>query len=574
MKKKKVVLTSFAVVATTSLLLAGCANNSVEPTDQNSSTGAASVTSNGDTLVVAQGTPWNDEFIPYMDASGYTAAMTQLSFDPLLNVNNKLQVIPWLVSKYQYSKDHKTITCWLQPNAKWSDGQPITSRDVLLDMDFLASPAYNGSQIQGQSEYLVANVVGASKILKGQAKSFADTGGFTIVNDKEFQVHVSQADAAFLTADLASITPLPYHVLKNIPFSKWLDMSYDKLPTVVSGAYIPVSANSQSVDTFKANPYYWRGKPKIAKVILKATSPDVEPALMADGQIDFAINGITSNDKIKMKSDPNIVETTMPSTEYAFLGLDDKKSYFSDVRVRQAIAYAINRNAIIKGIFHNMVVPTNSPTPDSYSWASTPESELNQYKYNPSKAEQLLNAAGYVKKGQWRIDPKTGKTLVLHMAVVSGNPTESTEATAIRQDLRAVGLDVELNNPIDFDTLISQLQNDAPGIDMWLMGNELGPDPDPRGTWGTHDAGNFWHYSNPEIDKLIKNTWALPSDFTQAGRGKQFQAFNKFVNQQLPIVFLFDYLDVQVYNKRVHIPSKYFGPMGAWPVGPDWTLSN
>lgn len=574
MSKVKGVLASLAAVATSSLLLAGCSDNSGAASNKSPSANNASTPTDGGTLTVAQGTKWNDEFIPNLDSSGYTAAMTQLSFDPLLNVNNKLQVIPWLVAKYKYSSDHKTITCWLQPNAKWSDGQPIVSKDVLLDMDFLASPAYNGPHMQGQSEYLVDNVVGASKIVKGQAKSFADTGGFTIVNDKEFQVHVQQPDAAFLTADLANITPLPYHVLKDIPFSDWMDMSYDKLPTVVSGAYIPVSANSQSIDTFKANPNYWRGKPHIAKVVLEQTSPDVEPGLMANGQIDFAINGISANDKIKMKRDPNIVETTMPSTEYAFLGLDDKKSYFSDVRVRQAFAYAINRNQIINGIFQGMAVPTNSPTPDAYSWASTPESQLNQYPYNPKKAEQLLDEAGFVKKGQWRIDPKTGKTLVLHLAVTAGNATSESEATAIQKNLQAVGIDVEENSPIDFNTLINDLQNNAPNIDMWLMGNELGPDPDPRGTWGTQDAGNYWHYSNTEIDKLIKNTWALPSDFTQAGRGQQFQAFNKFVNQQLPIIFLFNYQDVQVYNKKVHIPSKYFGPMGAWPVGPDWWISN
>ncbi|WAH38018.1 ABC transporter substrate-binding protein [Alicyclobacillus dauci] len=573
MAKAKGWLTATSVVAASALLLAGCADNSAATSNNGSSSKADSSPADGGTLTVAQGTKWNDEFIPNLDSSGYTAAMTQLSFDPLLNVNNKLQLVPWLVQKYQYSSDHKTITCWLQPNANWSDGQPIVSKDVLLDMDFLASPAYNGPHMQGQAGYLVDNIVGASKILKGQAKSFGETGGFTIVSDKEFKVHVSQADAAFITADLANITPLPYHILKDTPFSDWLDMKYNKLPTVVSGAYIPVSANSQSIDTFKANPNYWRGKPHISKVVLEQTSPDVEPGLMASGQLSFAINGISANDKIKMKKDPDITETTMPSTEYAFLGLEDKKPYLSDVRVRQALAYAINRDQIINGIFQGMAVPTNSPTPDSYSWASTPASQLNQYKYDPKKAEQLLDQAGYVKKGQWRIDPKTGKTLVLHLATTAGSATGTTEAAAIQQNLQAVGLDVVENSPIDFSTLVNHLQNNDPNIDMWLMGNSMGPDPDPRGTWGTQDPGNYGHYSNPEIDKLIYNTWALPSDFTQAGRGQQFQAFNKFVNEQLPVIFLFNYQNVQVYSSKVQIPSKYFGPMGAWPVSPDWSIS-
>ncbi|GMA50372.1 ABC transporter substrate-binding protein [Alicyclobacillus contaminans] len=568
MIQKQKAMATVALAASAAMLLYGCGQN----TASNSSSKDSATPVDGGTLTVAQGTPWNDEFIPNLDSSGYTEAMWQLSFDPLLNVDNKLQLQPWLVQKYQYSPDHKTITCWLQPNAKWSDGQPIVSRDVLLDMDFLASPAYNGPHLQGQSEYLVDNVVGADKIVKGEAKSFADTGGFTIINDKEFQVHVKQADAAFLTADLANITPLPYHRLKGIPFSQYLEMQYDRLPDVVSGPYIPTSATNQSVDTFKANPNYWRGKPHIANVVLKVVSPDVLPGMMASGQVNFAINGLSANDKIKMKSDPQIVEKTMPSTEYAFLGLKDNKPYFSDVRVRQAIAYAINRQAIINGIFKGMAVPINSPTPDSYTWAATPASQLNTYDYNPKKAEQLLDEAGYVKKGQWRIDPKTGQTLTLHLATTT-DPTRASEANAIQQDLQAVGIHVVEDSPIDFNTLVSRLENNDPSIDMWLMGNSMGPDPDPRGTWGTKDPGNYERYSNPEIDKLIQNTWALPSDFTQAGRGQQFQTFNKFVNQQLPIIFLFDYNDVQVYRSNVHIPDKYFGPMGVWPVQPDWWIS-
>ncbi|MFD1676471.1 ABC transporter substrate-binding protein [Alicyclobacillus fodiniaquatilis] len=561
-------LTGASVVASTAILLAGCGNQT------NTSSTQQSGTSTDTTLHVAQGTKWNDEFIPNLDSSGYTSAMWQLSFDPLLNFNNKLGIEPWLVSKYKYSADHKTLTCWIQPNANWSDGKPIVSQDVLLDMNFLASPAYNGPHLQGQSEYLVDNVVGESKIQSGKAKSFADTGGFTIINDKEFQVHVNQADAAFLTADLAWITPLPAHVLKNIPFSKWLTMPFDRKPTVVSGAYIPTSANGQSVDKFKANPDYWRGKPKIANVVLQYVSPDVEPSMIQNGQLDYAINGIPSDDKLKLKGQPGVSEHTDPSLEYSFLGLEDKKPYFSDVRVRQAIEYALNRQEMIQGLYKGMAVPINSPTPDSFSWAATPASQLNQYKYDPKKAEQLLDAAGYVKKGQWRIDPKTGKTLQIHLVYSSGNTVTQSEGTAIQQDLQAVGLDVVVDTPLDFNTLISRLENNDSNIDMWLMSNELGADPDPRGMWGTKDPDNFGRYSNTEIDKLIYNTWALPSDFTQAGRGEQFQKFNKFVNQQLPLVFLWDLQDVTVYSSKLNIPASHFGPLGAWPVAPDWTLSN
>lgn len=138
---------TIALAASLTMLVAGCgtggsAGNSSSSNSSNSAGSGGSGSSNnsaqtaqkpvdGGTLTMAQGTNFNDQFIPAMDASLYTANISSQAFDPLLTIDKDLNFVPDLATKWTFSSDKKTVTITLA-DAKWSDGQPITSDDILI----------------------------------------------------------------------------------------------------------------------------------------------------------------------------------------------------------------------------------------------------------------------------------------------------------------------------------------------------------------------------------------------------------------------------------------------------------
>lgn len=533
--------------------------------------GAGAATANGGTLTIGQGLAYNDEFIPFMAGSLYTGNIDGFAFDSLMTVNNHLGYIPWLAKKWAWSKDKKTLTMWLQPHANWSDGKPITSDDVLYFMDYLASPTYN-NDLQGQYEFEVDPVLGSDLVMKGTAASFADTGGFKKVNDKEFQVTFKTVDAAVLWSDVSNWTPIPKHVLEKIPMKDWPTSTFDKQPNVVSGPYVFSQVNGEDNVVMTANPHYWAGAPHISQVVWKTVEANVAPGLLANGQVDIQLNGLKPTDVSKLKQLPSIGITASPQMGYGYLGLKEYHPEFKDVRVRQAFEYVINRQQMIKGILAGYGQPINSPVP-SLSWAAaTTKQGLNPYNYNPAKAKQLLDAAGWkVNSKGWRVDPITGQQADLHLDYSAGSPTVEAEAVAIQQYLAKVGVKVTLNTPLDFNALVTKVENDDKNLQMWLMAWSLGVDPDPRGLWDSTDSYNFERWVSAKEDKLVGATWNAAA-FNQSVRKQAFIKWELYVNQQMPLNFMWQQDNIFAVNNRVNIPANDWIPGYGPGFVQQWTL--
>ncbi|MCL6548337.1 MAG: hypothetical protein K6T30_05455 [Alicyclobacillus sp.] len=534
---------------------------------------AAMAQSDANTLTIGQAFPFQNEFIPFLTADLYTANVWAMAFDPLLSVDNKLNFIPWLAQKWKWSSDHKTLTMWLQPNAKWSDGKPITSDDVLLAMDFLASKAYN-TTLQGEYESLVDPIVGSQDIVSGKKQSFAQTGGFTKINNKEFQIHLKAPDAAVLYSDIASITPLPSHILKKIPFKKWGTSDFNLRPTVVSGPYKFVAIHGTDNVVMQANPLYWKGKPHIQNLIFKTDSADVAPGLLQSGEVDFQINGLKAQDVQKLQSLSNVNVVTLPDNGWYYLaaklnGLPELKDY----RVREAFEYALDRQAMVKGIMKGYGQVVSGPLP-AISWAAaTPKDGLNPYPYDVQKANQLLDAAGW-KKGSdgWRIDPATKKPAVFHLTYPN-DPVREQVAIAIQQEFKDIGIQIKLDTPLDIQAFYKKVQNDDKSVQLFVAAWELSVDPDPRGLWGSQNPMNYERWVDPEDDKLIADTWGAKA-FDTKYRKQALIKWQLYVNKQMPVNFLFSKENLYAINKRVHIPKQDWAPTGATPLNPqDWTLS-
>jgi len=561
---------TLSMAASLSIVLAGCGTNSTNTTTPSPTAVAKPV--DGGTLTIGQGTKYDDQFIPDIDASLYTANITSFAYDSLLMTDKNLNFIGDLAKSWSWSADKKSLTMTLQPNLKWSDGQPITSADVLFTMNFLASKTYN-TTLQGQYGYLVGAVIGANRIGAGKFTSFDKTGGFKKIDDTSFTLNFHNVDAAVLWSQLASIQPLPMHSLQGTPMKDWGSSAFDKMPTVVSGPFEFTQVNGTDSVEMAPNPNYWQGKPHVAKLILKTVSEDVAPGLLANGSVDFMLNGLKPTDYTKLKQLPGITVKTLPENGFSYLGLKLYQKEFQDVRVRQAFEYALDRNTMVKGILKGLGTPISGPLPP-VSWAAATASDgMNPYNYSTSQANTLLDQAGW-KKGSdgFRLDPVTGKEANLHLEYSTGSPVTEAEAVAIQQYLKAVGVKVTLDAPLDFNALAKKVEGDDKTLYMWLMGWSLSTDPDPRGLWDSTDAMNFPRWKDPQNDKLIAATWNGAA-FDKTVRKAAFIQWQLYVNKQLPYIFLWAPDDIWGYDSRLHIPANDWsvaGPLNAqqwWVTG-------
>lgn len=555
MKRTKSMVSAIAVMSL-SALLAGCSGGVASAAAPVAHKTAPQY---GGTLSVALPDAWQPDLIPYLASSAYSQNIWSNQFLPMIGMdpNGKLGTDTGVVDKWTISPDKKTYTFWINKKAMWSDGLHVTAKDVQLGVDWLASKSYNGP-LQGIYGYLVQNIVGATApITDGTTPS-----GFKIINPYEFQITTIAADAAVLNSQLSLITPLPYFVLGKIPMATWNKIPFDTTPNVGDGPWVTSKVVQGESVVQTANKYFMWGKPYIPTYEFQVIKTALTPGDLAKGTLTAAaiepkyVAGLKRYQNLKM----NI------STGYGYTYLVWRlnnvtyKKEFDNVNFRQACEYAINRPAYIKAFEKGYGTPQNGPLPDVSVWYD--QALKNQYPYNPGKANQLLDQAGFkIGKNGWRMTPG-GRPFQPTITYPTGSQTIAEETQAIATFLRAVKIDVKINPPIDFNSILKMQDNDANGkqpLQGFVEGVSFSgvPDPDPRGAFGSKDSFNLttWDWSYPDKwtalnDKLIAEQHGVKA-FNFAYRKNIIDQWQTVYNDRLPMIFLTNVDAITAYQSNL-----------------------
>ncbi|KYP80904.1 ABC transporter substrate-binding protein [Ferroacidibacillus organovorans] len=564
---KRTAMFSAAAVVTLSGLLAGLAGTgafaATKPVAKHAAKHAA--IPNGGTLVQTVPSSFGVNFIPLLDSSAYNQNVTGLMFDPILTINANNQLIGDIVQKWWFSKNLKTTYFKINPNAKWSNGIHVTSKDVELGVDWLASQSYNNKD-NGAYNYIVSSIVGAQKPLPdGTTPS-----GFKIISPTEFSITQTTVDPTNLGSNLQFITPLPTFILGKIPMSKWSTSAFNKQPTIGDGPFtITQIVPNQSV-TMKANPYYVFGKPHIAFNIWKVVSPDVVSGDLVSGQVSIA--AVHATDFNKLKNAPGLATNVTPQNSYDFLGWRLNNAVygkeFSNVKFRQAVEYALNRPALVQALDKGYATVVNGPFPSANSYAD--KALANSYKYNPTLANKLLNEAGFkIGKNGWRTTPG-GRPFTPTLTYASGDSLLQTQAEFMKQFMNAVHINLKLNAPISFEQQLNELNNDTNGkqpiqgfLEAWNLGS--GPQ-DPRGLWLSNATFNTTtqDWTQPvsvlkQNDKLLAEQ-ASAAAYNPAYRQRVLNQWQQLWNTQLPTNNTISDDLLTVYSNKLH--GVVFSPYG------------
>jgi len=483
-------------------------------------------------------------YLRYSDAGGDLA-----SLNPVLNSETRVNFISEMTMAYFARYDHnnrpipelltviptqhnggispdgKTITWHLRKGARWSDGVPFNADDVVFSTNAVNNKANN---VIGRDGW---NLI----------QKMDEPDKYTVV------YHLRKPYAAYLPTffGTAGANPciLPKHILGGLPNIN--QAPYNAKPIGI-GPFRVVSWRRGDAVELEPNPYYFRGKPKLQHVTYKIV-PDRNTliTLMQTGEIDLWPL-VPSGYIDRTKAIAGFRTDVVPSYYYAHLDFNFENPILRDLRVREALRYAIDRPTIIEktafgyGILQEGVISPANPVSDPH---------VPTTLYDPAKARQLLDQAGW-KVGPDGVRVKNGQRLSLRFAAYTGAPDTDERIELLRSWWKAVGVDIQLQkyavnvffeNPGGivyggkFDITIFSWGGDPIGELSNLYECNQAP---PNGQ-------NMMHYCNPAVDDAMEH---FKRSYNEAERQKYVNFEQEQIAKDVPTMVLYVLKDGYAYN--------------------------
>jgi peptide/nickel transport system substrate-binding protein len=453
-----------------------------------------------------------DSLNPYVGVLASSFDAYQMMYDYLTDVSPKdMTPVPSLAEKWETSADGLTWTFHLRSGVKWSDGQPLTADDVVYSYQRVLAPDSTENGQYGSSF--------------GEVKKVEATDPNTVV------FHTAKPSASLLAGTQVGGVPIiPKHVWSKISEGKvgnYANDGTDGQAVVGSGPFTLAEAKKGQYYRFTANPNYWNGAPHVHEIdMVVFQSEETMVQALEKGEIDFA-HDLTAKafNALKNKKEPGISLNTGPSTYVYELGFNDGaattdnkaigngNAALKDPRVRQAIDYAVDKQAIVdKVLLGAGQVAYGEMSPLYTSWYWEPDAGTVR-KHDPEKAKALLDQAGYKAGADGTRTGPNGKPLSLRLFARSDNTDSQDEARYVQEWLKDLGIKV------DVQVLSEDALTDVIGkgeYDMFLWDWSFGPDPDStlsvftcdsRSTMDGSAISAGWSdsfYCNPEFESLYK----------------------------------------------------------------------
>ncbi|MBV8151880.1 MAG: peptide ABC transporter substrate-binding protein [Candidatus Eremiobacteraeota bacterium] len=364
---------------------------------------------------------------PHLDSAVSLGFLSQLTMAYLVRYDARNRPIPELVTavpteeNHGISKDGKTITWHLRRGVKWSDGAPFDADDVVFSTNAVLNPKNN--EIGRDGWDLITKIDEPDK--------------YTVV------FHLKKPYAAYLPTFFGSAGAnpcvLPKHILGDLPDIN--EAPYNALPVGIGPFRYTRWSRADRVE-MEANPNYWRGLPKLKRIIYKQI-PDSNTLLtqLTTGEIDlWPLAGTSFYDRLKALKDRTTI--VQPSFLYAHIDFNVSRPILADVRVRQALRFALDRDTIIQKVFHDIPTAQESPiSPVSPAYHAFP-----RVPHDTAKANALLDAAGWKQRGPDGIRMKSGRKLSLEYAIYTGVPAADTMIELIREMWKQIGVDIQVRH--------------------------------------------------------------------------------------------------------------------------------
>lgn len=524
---------------------AGCGGGGTGKQPSADASSAGNGTGRSDTIVYAFWNAPSGVLQPLLVDDEYDGAILKFTFDTLLSYDKELNVVPNMAD-YTMSEDQTTLTFTLKPGIKWHDGEPVTAEDVAFTFNSMASPDYTGPRYGD-----VEGLKGAKEFHAGDADHVS---GITVVDELTVSFQFEQPYAPGLTKIGADRAIIPKHIWEEIPIGDWGKQTELMNDPIGCGPYQMKENVAGQYVSLEAFPDYFKGEAKTKNVIFKVSNQDTVVAELINGDIDIAdISSLKSQD-IQTLEENNIRVVSYPGITSQYMGMNLREPIFQDVRVRQAITYAIDRKLMVEKLLEGRGAVVHAPLLPN-SWAYPKDGILNEYDVDLDKARALLQEAGWEdRNGDGVVENAAGEPFQVTLKYPQGNKMREQSAPIIQASLKEIGITVDLRI-MEFAALLDEVMANHQ-FDLFLMGSSLDTDPDPKPIWHSDSASdepgnsawNIVGYRNPQADKLMDDALATTD---VAARTELYRQFSILVNEECPEVLLYAPDVTMAYNSAI-----------------------
>ena len=457
-------------------------------------------------VMVIESSPTNLD--PRVGVDAQSERIDELLFDSLVRRDDHFNLRPWLADSWEIP-NAQTYVFHLHQGVHFHNGQLLTARDVKWTFDSLLS----------------------GKLRSAKTSTYAPVDHIDAPDDYTIVFHLKEPFAPMLW-NLSDGT------IGIVPYGSGDD--FNRKP-IGSGPFRFVRAQMDKEVVIERNPDYWAMPAKLDRVEFKVIPDATTRALELRKQsADIALNSLVADTVVALERDRDLTVTQSPGTIYAYLAMNLRDPILKDVRVRRAIAYAVNVEPIIHYLLRDQARPAYSVLPPQH-WAY--DADVAKYTHDPARARQILDDAGY--------HATNGVRFHLTMKTSTDESTRLL-AAVLQQQLRGVGIALDIRT-FEFATFFADVTKGAYQIHSlrWVGGSNLDPDIFEH----IFDSGSFapkranrTFYSNPRVDELIREARATVD---QQKRKVIYDEVQRIIANDLPYINLW-YLDnVLVHTNRV-----------------------
>lgn len=537
-------------------------------------------------------------FNPILIQDAYSGIAIGFTLTGLISENAiTKQLEPELAEKWEFQQDGKQLIFTMRPDLKWSDGQPLTVDDVLFTYQDII---FNKKIPSGAQDVLR---VGKSQTLPKVEK----------LDDRRISFFLSEPFAPALRT-IGGTGILPKHIFaptiqedpkdqdKKLKFLETWTLTTPVNQLVGSGAYLIQEYRPSERIIYKPNPYYWKkGTPHIEKFVMQIVeSPDTALLRFRSGDLDmYRLRGEDYQLLKKFEQrDRFKIYNAGPSTGQAFImfnlnkGRDPKTNqpfvdpikskWFNDVNFRRAVAYALNREAMITNLSRGLAQTQNSPISIPSPYFLPPEKGLKVYDYLPEKSKEILLQAGYKYDDKQQLLDSQGNLVRFTLLAPAGGRVAL--GAQIKTDLEKIGMKIDFN-PVDFRIISDKLDN-SKQWDATILGFTGGAEPNSAiNLWATDGDSHLFNKGpsaeeKPFVGREIADWEQKIHDLMIQGaqeldetkRKAIYAEYQQLVQEQLPLIHLTISLYLVAVRDRVENvqPSALAGSTGV--TGALWNV--
>ena len=502
----------------------------------------------GGTVVIAT-TGDADALFPPVIQAATARQVTELVYDyltevtPSLNTFDDKTFATRLAKSWDWSADSMALAVHLQPNARWHDGRPVRSEDVVYSFRVYTDTILGSAT--------------ASQLVNIDSVTTSDSVTAVFWFHKRYPLQFYDATS--------QMQILPKHIFGSIRTDS-LREAVAAIKPVGSGRYKYASWKRGESIELVADSSNYRGAPKLDRVIWRIfQSPDVAAQALLAGDVDV-YDAMRPETVKAAATNPNVQIRISDGADYAFMAFNLDRPLFASRELRRALTMAVDRDAMTRNVFDSLALPAVGPTIASFP---STDKNLKQIPFDPAAAARVLDSLG------WQLDEKSsvrfkgGRELRFRILLPTTSKNRMRMGVLVQEQLRKVGVAAKLD-PMDFNAFGDRLNKHD--FETAMHAWHLGTSPASiRVTWtsegAVRDGSNFGHYRSPTFDAYVDS--ALTTFDPEKSRSYYNRAYQTAIDDA-PAIWLYEPKLVLGLHKRIRTAP--YRPDAWWYSLSDWSI--